>query len=78
MAAKEVPIDHNFRKILYEQGSKDDTAIGPRFLEEYFPKERPSISYLEVIPIFSEVFLQATIISLFLVILHSTRTFTLS
>jgi hypothetical protein len=74
MANKEVPIVPNFKKVLYERQSNDDTAIGPNFLEQYIPGNSlantidhiPSITYMEVIPFFAEVFLQLTFISLFL------------
>lgn len=63
----EVPVDPAFRKVLYDSSELGDTAIGPRFLEEYFPKTKPTISYSEIIPIFSEIFLQVTFFSIYLV-----------
>lgn len=76
MVEREVPIDPNFRKILYEQTCDDDTAIGPNFMEEYMPKSRPSITYAEIIPFFSEVYLQLTFLSIYLVSLLLARTST--
>ena len=31
----EIEINNNFRKILYERQSDDDSVIGPYFLSEY-------------------------------------------